>query len=202
MSVSSIEGVTPDRHTRSVRVASAVFAVVCVIVSAVGLKLTDDPIPFHKVTATVGQMVVIEGVQLTVVDVTVGQTLANNKGVPLVRSAGVFVAVDVLLACPGPSGNPASSTKLVAGRRSYREWKSSGALAPDAGYRTTSRLVFEVDPADLGELVLDAQRLEIIGGYQAHAWVDLGLAARADQLRAEAPSRAVNEAYADQEPIS
>lgn len=184
------------------RVASAVFALLCVIVSAVGLKLTDDPIPFHRITGAVGEQLVIDGVQLTVVDVMVGQTLTDTRGKPIVRSAGLFVAIDVLLACPGPSGNPASSVELVAGSRSYDEWENSGALAPDAGYRITSRLVFEVDPADLGDLVLDAHRLEIISGYQAHAWVDLGLAPRADRLRAEAPDRAVSKAFGEQEPIS
>ena len=196
------EAVTVDRHTRAVRWASFAFAVLCVVVSAIGLKLTDDPIAFHKVTAAVGQQVVIDGVEVTVVDVTVGQTLTDNRNKPIVSSAGVFVAVDLLLACRGPSGNPASTVQLVAGPREYQEWKSSGALTPDAGYRTTSRLIFEVDPVDLGDLVLDGHRTEFISGYQAHVWVDLDLVGRADQLRAEAATRAVNEAYAEQEPIS
>lgn len=190
-----------NRANRPVRVASVVFALLCVVVSAIGLKLTDSPLEFHKVTGVVGQTLEIDGVQLTVLGVTVGQTLADSRGKPLVRSPGLFVGVDVLVACPGAKGNPASRTRLRADDRRYEEWGSGGALTPAAGYRTTNRVIFEIDPDDLGSLVLDAGPIEIISGYQAHGWIDLGLAGTADQIRAEAAGRVVGEVSTVEEPI-
>lgn len=190
-----------NRARRSVRVASAVFAGLCVVVAAIGLKLTDEPSEFDKVIGVVGQTVVIEGVELTVLDVSVGQTLGDDDGRPLVRSPGLFVGIDLLVACPGARGNPASRVRLHAGERTYKEWIGS-VLRPAAGFQSTSRVIFEIDPADLGRLVVDTSTSEIISGYQAHGWIDLGLAATADRLRAEAADRTVIKINSTETPLT
>jgi hypothetical protein len=190
-----------NRARRTVRVTSAVFAVLCVVVAAIGLTLTDEPSEFHKITGVVGQTIDIEGVELTVLDVTVGQVLGDNDGTPLVRSPGLFVGIDVLIACPGARGNPASTVRLHAGERTYEEWIGS-VLRPAAGFQSTSRVIFEVDPADLGRLVADTSTFEIISGYQAHGWIDLGLAATADRLRAEAADRMVTKINSTEKPLT
>jgi len=188
--------------TRRLRLWSALFALVCVVVSAVALEVTDEPLEFDKVHGVIGQPVDVNGVLVTVLDVTAGQTLADYSGDPLVRTPGLFVAVDLQITCPGPKDNPAGRVRLHAGERTYQEWQGYAGVGAKAGYQSVSRLLFEIDPADLGSLVLETNKVEIISGYQAHAWIDLQLAGAADRMRAEAADRAVQQKSSSEEPIS
>ncbi|MGI8768776.1 MAG: hypothetical protein ACR2I1_06675 [Propionibacteriaceae bacterium] len=179
-----------------IRIWSGVFALVCIIVSTVALhsfgndSVQDDSRAF-KATGVVGQTVDVNSGEVTVLDVKVGQTLAGTDGRPEVHSPGVFVGVDVQVACPKEEENPGQTVKLHGGSRTYTEWAAAGVVGPPAGYQTTARMIFEVDPADLNRLVFEAYRGEIIAGYERHAWIDLGLAGRADQLRAAAAGTTV-----------
>lgn len=187
---------------RSIRVWSVLFAIVCIVVSAAVFKFSDGlGGDYYKEHGRIGEPLQVNDSVVTVEDLSTGEYIADNDGDRTTQTPGIYVAVQVLVQCPNRCDDPVSRGVLHAGDREYQDWTNNLLIKPTPGYQTKNRLIFEIDPSDLGEMVLEVSQTEIISGYQQHGWIDLETAADAARLRTEAKGKAITTFYSETEVI-
>jgi hypothetical protein len=170
----------------SSKLAGVLAAIALVAVSAVGLRLSDPKGTVDMVSGVPGKPVTINDGELSVDRVRVGTVLTQNDEVRD-RSAGMFVAVAVTGAATGPRELSLGSAELVSKDVHYKTYGLTSLVAAP-GFKTSTDIVFEVDPARIEGLTLEMWRNEVISGYQQRVRIPLGItAANANQWRDAAP---------------
>lgn len=166
----------------SSKLAGVVAAIALVAVSAVGLRLSDPKGTVDMVSGVLGKPVTINDGELSVDRVRVGTVLTQNDEVRD-RTAGMFVAVAVTGAATGPRELSLGSAELVSKDVHYKTYGLTSLVAAP-GFKTSTDIVFEVDPARIEGLTLEMWRNEVISGYQQRVRIPLGItAANANQWR-------------------
>ena len=166
----------------SSKLAGVVAAIALVAVSAVGLRLSDPKGTVDMVSGVPGKPVTFNDGELSVDRVRVGTVLTQNDEVRD-RSAGMFVAVAVTGAATGPRELSLGSAELVSKDVHYKTYGLTSLVAVP-GFKTSTDIVFEVDPARIEDLTLEMWRNEVISGYQQRVRIPLGItAANANQWR-------------------
>ena len=167
------------------KLAGVLAAVALVAVSATGLRLSDPEDTFEVVSGVPGEPVTINDGELTVDRVRVGTALVEYDAVRD-RTAGMFVAVTVTGAATGPKQFNLGSAELVSNDLRYKSYRLT-ALTAAPGFKTSTDILFEVDPARIDGLTLEMWQNEVISGYQQRVRIPLGItAANAEQWRAAA----------------
>jgi hypothetical protein len=93
------------------------------------------------------------------------------------------VAVAVTGAATGPRELSLGSAELVSKDVHYKTYGLTSVFAAP-GFKTSTDIVFEVDPARIEGLTLEMWRNEVISGYQQRVRIPLGItAANANQWR-------------------
>ena len=166
----------------SSKLAGVLAAIALVAVSAMGLRLSDPKGTVDMVSGVLGKPVTINDGELSVDRVRVGTVLTQNDEVRD-RSAGMFVAVAVTGAATGPRELSLGSAELVSKDVHYKTYGLTSLVAAP-GFKTSTDIVFEVDPARIEGLTLEMWRNEVISGYQQRVRIPLGItAANANQWR-------------------
>jgi hypothetical protein len=166
----------------SSKLAGVLAAIALVAVSAVGLRLSDPKGTVDMVSGVLGKPVTINDGELSVDRVRVGTVLTQNDEVRD-RTAGMFVAVAVTGAATGPRELSLGSAELVSKDVHYKTYGLTSLVAAP-GFKTSTDIVFEVDPARIEGLTLEMWRNEVISGYQQRVRIPLGItAANANQWR-------------------
>ncbi|RCK70351.1 hypothetical protein DT076_06785 [Desertihabitans brevis] len=181
---------TPAGVRPSIRVGAAsrlgVAVLLCTLLglASVVLRQQDEA---QLVRAAVGETADVSGRLVTVSAPRFGQRLLREGGQEVEATSELaIVVVPVELVAPGPAGAPMTAD-LVSDRRRYDTQFGLGQVDAEAGYRTRSTFVFEIDPDDIRPgLGIEVRPLEIYRGYNAELRVDLGLdAGSAQQLRSD-----------------
>lgn len=166
----------------SSKLAGVLAAIALVAVSAVGLRLSDPKGTVDMVRGVPGKPVTFNDGELSVDRVRVGTVLTQNDEVRD-RSAAMFVAVAVTGAATGPRELSLGSAELVSKDVHYKTYGLTSVFAAP-GFKTSTDIVFEVDPARIEGLTLEMWRNEVISGYQQRVRIPLGItAANANQWR-------------------
>ncbi len=170
------------------RLLPILVAIALVVVSAMLVKLTETDQGYQRVRGAVGETVVVNDGELTVLSVRFGSVLSVH-GVESDRTDGLFAVVTVKAAATGRRALSLSQSRLVAESVTFGPFGLGSGVTADPGFVTTSDLVFEVDPDRIGGLRLELWPLELVSGYQQRAQLGLGLsrdeADRADAARGQ-----------------
>jgi hypothetical protein len=180
--------------SRLVRIAAALAMVA---VAAVGLRLSDrEDERFEVVSGVVGEPLAIETGVVTATAVRVGTGIKEYDGIGN-PTDGVYVMVSVTFAATGSESLSLGEAQPLNGNRRYEPYRtvnSGGPLLPP-GFEESSDLIFEVDPTDLGGLVLELSQLAILTGYGERVRIHLGITPEnADQWYAAAHNQALEPA--------
>ena len=159
----------------SSKLAGVLAGIALVAVSAVGLRLSDPKGTVDMVSGVLGKPVTINDGELSVDRVRVGTVLTQNDEVRD-RTAGMFVAVAVTGAATGPRELSLGSAELVSKDVHYKTYGLTSLVAAP-GFKTSTDIVFEVDPARIEGLTLEMWRNEVISGYQQRVRIPLGITA-------------------------
>jgi hypothetical protein len=160
------------------------LAVACVTVATVGLRFTDREGDMETVRGRVGQSLQVRGGEVQVSAVRFGTALAR-RGEVKDHTNGMFVVLTFQLANTGPTKLLLTESKLLSHGVTYSAYSFTGGPSADPGFRATSDIAYEVDPARIDDLTVELYQPEFIAGYAQHVRVSLGVtAATADQWRA------------------
>jgi hypothetical protein len=154
------------------RLLSWLVAIVCVVVAAVGLQVSE---PEESVDTTTGlreEALRFGDGSVTVTTVGVGDALDTRW--QLVRTSGMFVVVTVTLAAEGRNDLRLTSFRLLSGDRIYHEYELE-ALAAAPGFAQTDDLLFEVDPRQIDDLTIELGTSEVLHGFHQRLRVHLGI---------------------------
>lgn len=156
------------------RVLAVIVALACIVVSAVGLKLSEPDPEFVDTTTVVGRTIDLNGGEFTVTRVRSASALElqfDGKA----KTPNLFLVITARLAAPRLKTS-LGSAKLVADGRTYTDYTGQ-ILSPSPGYVSTGDFVFEVDPNRLTGLRFQIAQNEIIHGIEARGVIDLGITA-------------------------
>lgn len=169
------------------KLVGVVVALACLAFSAIGMKVYETP-EFMYVDGRRGETVSLQRSDLTVGAVAVGTRLVRD-GVVKAETTGMFVAVTVTLAVPGPEKVTLNSSQLITQTRTYEDWGSS-LLVAEPGFQDEETLVFEVDPSQIDDLSLEIWSSGVVHGFYARARIHLGITPdNAEQWRQAAKGR-------------
>ena len=179
------------------RPARIAVALAMVALATAGLRLSDrEEERFEVVSGVLGEPLAVETGEVTATAVRVGTGIEEFDGIGN-QTAGSYVMVSVTFAATGSEELFFGKARLLSRDRqydAYRTLNSGGPLVPP-GFESTGDLIFEVDPADLADLVLELYSLEILSGYSERVRIHLGITPEnAAQWRAAAQDRAVEPA--------
>lgn len=167
------------------RLRSLLGALLCVVVAAVGLQVSDTSEGLHYVKGPVAEPLAISDGEVSAANVRVGIALGDAEELEY-RTAGMLVMVDVTGAATGRQELRLNKAELRTEDRVYAELRATTITAAP-GFATRQALVFEVDPTAIDDLTLQVWRSEIVFGYAQRARVHLGItASNAEQWRAAA----------------
>lgn len=170
--------------TRS-RLRSLLGALLCVVVAAVGLEVSDTSEGLEYVKGAIGEPLAVSDGQVTADNVRVGTAIGDAEELEY-TSPGMLVMVDVTGAATGSQELRLNKAELRTEDRVYAELRST-TIDPAPGFATRAPLVFEVDPAAINDLTLQVWRSEIVLGYAQRVRVHLGITpGNAEQWRAAA----------------
>ena len=156
-------------------------AIALVVLSAVGLRLSDPDDNFQVINGVAGVGVKINNGEITVSRVTVG-TFFIEYGKISDRTPGMFIAVTVSQAATGSKRLETSEARLLGKDVRY----------DSPGFETSVDIVFEVDPSRIDGLTLEIWPSEFISSYQQRVRIDLGITtANAEQWRTAAKDRGI-----------
>ncbi|GAA2093975.1 hypothetical protein GCM10009841_04090 [Microlunatus panaciterrae] len=173
------------------KIVSVLVAFACVVIAAIGLKVSEPAEDFDDINGTIGRPVRINGADLLVTRVQTGTRIAH-RGEVAATTAGMFVVVRVVLRAPDQSA-ALSGAELASGKRVYASYTSLGSLRAEAGFEQQADLVFEVDPARIDDLTLRIWQREIVHGISQRALVTLGITrSNAEQWRTGAADRTLD----------
>lgn len=147
-------------------------ALCCVVVSSVGLQVSDRPDDIQNISGARNEPIGFGDGTVTVGDVRVGQALDRFDQVT--HTAGMFVVVQVSLWARGNSTLSLGSIKLRSGDRTYDSYESA-SMRIEPGFEQTSDVTFEVDPQRIDGLTLQLSQAEIVSGYHQQLLVQLGI---------------------------
>jgi hypothetical protein len=166
-------------------------AIALVVLSAVGLRLSDPDDNFQVINGVAGVGVKINNGEITVSRVTVG-TFFIEYGKISDRTPGMFIAVTVSQAATGSKRLETSEARLLGKDVRYDSYQIMDVLTVDPGFETSVDIVFEVDPARIDGLTLEIWPSEFISSYQQRVRIDLGITtANAEQWRTAAKDRGI-----------
>lgn len=167
------------------KLMGVLIAVALVVLSAIGLRLSDPAQKtFEVIDGVIGKPVKINNGEVTVTQVRVG-TVVKQYGEVQDGTAGMFVAVSVTGAATGPKPLRLD-TQLLSKQIRYRSYSITN-VAANPGFEISTDAIFEVDPAHIDDLTLEMWPGEILSAYQEHARIKLGItAANAEQWQAVA----------------
>jgi hypothetical protein len=166
-------------------------AIALVVLSAVGLRLSEPNDRFQVISGVTGKPVKINNGELTVNQMRVGTFLSEYGGISD-RTPGMFVAINVTGAATGPRPLKLDAAKLLSEDLRYDNYKIGGGINAQPGFAVTADVIFEVDPGQIDDLTLEMWPNEIISGYQQHVRIKLGVtAADAGQWRAAAAEHGI-----------
>lgn len=154
------------------KLVGVVVALACLAFSAIGMKVYETP-EFMYVDGRRGETVSLQRSDLTVGAVAVGTRLVRD-GVVKAETTGMFVAVTVTLAVPGPEKVTLNSSQLITQTRTYEDWGSS-LLVAEPGFQDEETLVFEVYPSQIDDLSLEIWSSGVVHGFYARARIHLGI---------------------------
>jgi hypothetical protein len=157
------------------RVVSWVVAIALVALAGVGLRLSEAGAQADAqiVSGVLGQPVKVNDGEITVTEVRVGTALKSFGDVD--RTPSMFVLVRTRASATGSRDLNLSESVLTNGDVTYDSFSFYSGVQAAAGFRSTSDLVFEVDPARIDNLALELSNLEIVSGYQQHVRIYLGI---------------------------
>ena len=158
------------------RLVTVLITLACVVLAAVGIRVSEPDDNFQVVRGTVGAPVSLNEGEVMVSDVRVGDSLFEDGDVTS-RTAGMFVAVHVTGAAPDREKLVLGSARLLSGDRVYLPYTLTN-LTVVPGFQTSLDLVFEVDPAGIEGLTLELWRGEVVVGYHQRVRVPLGFTRR------------------------
>ncbi len=162
------------------RLIAALLALACILVAAVGLKLSEPDTGSIDTITAVGETVTLNGAELTITRVRSGSVVrfgaADDPEAETVKTSGLFLVVTARLAAPhlAATVGAAGSVTLSEGDRTYAN-ATDQVLSADAGFESTADFVFEVDPDRLAGIRANVKQGEIISGLSSRAVVDLGI---------------------------
>ncbi len=174
-----------DQQLQRSKVLAVIVVLACVLVATVGLRVSDPGDEnFRAVKGELGTMLKIDGVELTISDVRVGQLIADGEEIQS-RTTGMFVLIRVELANPDTLENYVlNHAQLLSGKRIYDPYGSLTNIAAEPGYLARSDFLFEVDPQQIDGLTLQIWNQGIVSGYHDRARIHLGITAgNAEQWR-------------------
>ena len=173
------------------KLAGVSAAIALIVVSALGLRLSEPEEKFQVISGRPGEAIKINDGEVTVTQVRVGTFLREYDRIAD-RTPGMFVAVTVTGAATGPKDLKLTSARLLSKQVRYDSYQALGGLIASPGFQTSLDLVFEVDPAQIDDLTVEMWPNEVITGYQERARVKLGITAdNAEQWRATARDRGI-----------
>jgi hypothetical protein len=173
------------------KLAGVLAAIALIGLSAVGLRLSEPEENFQVISGGLGETVEINNGEVTLTQVRVGTFLREYDRIAD-STPGMFVAVTVTGAATGPKDVKLTKARLISKQVRYDSYKSLGGLTASPGFETTVDEVFEVDPAQIDDLVLEMWPNESISGYQEHVRITLGITAdNAEQWRVAAKDRGI-----------
>jgi hypothetical protein len=165
---------------------TALVTVGCVVLAAIGLRVSEAEDNFQVVRGTLGAPVVVNEGDVTVADLRVGDALVQNGDVTY-ETSGMFVSVSVTVAAPGHHSLVVGSARLLSGDRVYLPFTTLSSLSAVPGFKSSMDFVFEVDPVRIDALTLELWRGEIVSGYHQRVRVPLGVTGdNAEELRSRA----------------
>lgn len=169
------------------KILAVVVALACVIVAAVGLKVSEPPGDFEDVPGLIGQPVPLGTSEVIVNKIKVGTTLERNGEVEA-ETTGAFVVVNLTLQAPEEK-TILSQFEMASGQRLYALYASNNISAVP-GFQTTNDFVFEVDPQQIDDLTLRIWQMEVVSGYRERAVIHLGITPEnAEKWRESAKNR-------------
>lgn len=169
-------------HPVRSRMAAAIVALACIVVAAVGLKLSEPDPAFVDTKTVVGRTIDLNGGEFTVTKIRAASNLELQFD-ETAKTSNLFLVVTAQLAAPRLKTS-LGSAKLIQGGLTYSDYTSQ-ILSPAAGYVSTADLIFEVDPSRLTGLQLQIAQGEIIHGIEARGVIDLGIT-KANAVRLQA----------------
>jgi hypothetical protein len=168
------------------RAVTTAITLACVVLAAVGLRLSERDDNFQVVRGTLGSPAVVNEGTVTVDDVRVGGSLVEGGEVTS-RTPGMFVVVNVTAAATGSDSLVLGRSQLLSGDRVYHSYSALSTISAVPGFQTRVDLVFEVDPNRIDNLTIELWRNEIVSGYHQRVRVPLRITPRnADQWRTRA----------------
>lgn len=166
------------------KLLAVVAVVACIVVATIGTRLSDPDKDFRVVPGKLDEKVMINGAELTVNQVRVGQVLVMEESIDA-KATGMFVQIQVDLA--NPSSNEKAilgKSRLLSGDRSYNPYESMTNIGADPGYGATTDFLYEVDPNQIDDLSLEIWSQGILSGYHDRVRIHLGITAEnADSWR-------------------
>lgn len=176
---------TVSRPRRLQHLVPVLVALACVVLAAVGLRLSDPP-DFQVLRGELGAPVRMNDGDVTVDRLQVGDSLLESGDIKY-RTPGMFVVVNVSASATGAQSLRITDSRLTSGDRSYLPYSNLSSVTAVPGFTSSMDFVFEVDPNRIDDLTLELWQEEIVGGYNQRVQVPLRItAANADQWRARA----------------
>ncbi|WP_152365142.1 hypothetical protein [Microlunatus speluncae] len=172
-----------DQQLQRSKLLAVIVVLACVIVATVGLRVSDPGDNFRAVTGELGTMLKVDGVELTISDVRVGQLIADDEEIQS-RTAGMFVLLRVQVANPDTLDKYIlNHARLLSGKRIYETYGLTN-ISAEPGYVARADYLFEVDPEKIDGLTLEIWNQGIVSGYHNRAQIHLGITAgNADKWR-------------------
>lgn len=173
-----------DQQLQRSKVLAVLVVLVCVMVATVGVRLSDPETGFRVIKGEVGTMLKINGAELTISDIRVGQLTTDGEKIEQ-RTTGMFVLMRAQLANRDTlENNVLNHVELLSGKRVYEPYSSLSNIGAEPGYVSSSDFLFEVDPQQIDDLTLQIWNQGIVYGYHDRARIHLGITPdNADQWR-------------------
>lgn len=167
---------TAVRTVPRARLASTLAAVVLVAVAAIGYHVSDSVVDHQVVAGTLGQPRAYGSGAAVVSDVRVGTKVATQD--ESISTRGVFVVVRVTVLARGRTDLTANHLQLLARDATYDPSTGKDLVTATPGFAVAQDVVFEVDPARMADLTLEAWATQgFVVSYQQHLHVPLGITA-------------------------
>jgi hypothetical protein len=167
------------------RLLPVLVALTCVVLAAVGLRLSEPP-AHEFLRGELGARVTLNDGDVTVDQLQVGDSLLENGDITY-RTPGMFVVVNVSAAATGSRPLRLTDSRLTSGDRSYLPFSNPSSMTADPGFVANADLVYEVDPTRIDGLTIELWQDEIVGGYYQRVQIPLQITAgNAEQWRSRA----------------
>lgn len=177
---------------RVTKLMALLIAAVCVLVAGVAVKYSPELGEAQIKRASVGEPVRFYKATVTLTDVKVGTLKADDydEG-EYEESKGMLVALTFVVEAPEEKQRISAGSLHANGDRVYKSIDFD-VIRPEAGYRATGTVLYEVDPDHIDDLWVEVGDGEIFYGYSQKLHIRLGITEEnADAWRKAAQGRAV-----------